>query len=390
VKKFFVYDDEKHNGEMYVNSLRRLDAVTSEFEVEPMSHRDFASQMEELQRRQMKLSQEDETLEDSCDLDKTSIFVIDYALLNVPGQVSFLTGERVAYLTRCFSNCSYIIGLNQFGQNTFDLTLTGHPESFADLNIGSKQLDNPGLWDGEKAAFRPWYWPQVPSYLKSFQERVDDVKSHPKDPICDLLGIKDIIRFFPRKVSEFLGDNPSEATFYDFVVKSGNGLQGRDRNANADMIGRIGAARVSKWLERLVFPGQDILVDAPHLASRCPSLLKGDHSLPETWNKTASFGSFKEVNLDHDAIEEFRFKKHMWLSRPAWLWGKLSEYRKIREISEPWKREETRYQFCEDMSGFLEKERCRDFVAESDSPYVRRFLRYFEDVEYRPKVRLFQ
>ena len=45
------------------------------------------------------------------------------------------TGERVAYIARCFSACGFIIALNQYnnqGQPIFDLTLPGHVNSFAD------------------------------------------------------------------------------------------------------------------------------------------------------------------------------------------------------------------------------------------------------------------
>jgi len=390
MKGVVVYDDVKHYGETYAESLRRLKVVTAEFDVECMSHEDFTKEMEELERRQMRARRKKTMVESPCRLDKTSVFVIDFDLLKPSDPKIFLTGEVVAYLVRCFSECSYIMGLNQYGHNAFDLTLRGHPESYADLNVGSRQLDNAGLWGGGTRGFRPWYWPQVPRYLESFQDRMNDVKKHVDDPICEVLGIKDVVKLLPRSVSEFIGGTPSRTTFRDFVARSGNGLRGRDKHADVDTIAKIGAARVSKWLERLVLPGQDILVDAPHLASRYPSLLEGDHSRLDTWNKTTDLGTFESLNLDHKAIEEFRFKKDMWLSRPAWFWQRLSECRKIKEVSEPWKREATKYVFCEDSSSFHERKYCREFVAESDSPYVRRFLRYFKDVDYRPKVRLFQ
>lgn len=154
------------------------------------------------------------------------------------------------------------------------------------------------------------------------------------------------------------------------------------------MIGRIAVTRISKWLERLILPGQDTLVDAPHLVSRYPSLLKEELTDIVTWNKTARFGSYIDLGLDHRKIEEFRFKKSCWLSRPTWFWRGLSECQKIKEVSAPWEKKSTDFAFCEDDSKFHKREECKEFIAESDSPYVQRFVFGFEDVDYRPKVRL--
>ncbi len=59
-------------------------------------------------------------------------------------------GHRLAYLARCYSDAKYIVVLNQFGENRFDLTLRGHPEAHADLHIGLRQATNAGLWRREE------------------------------------------------------------------------------------------------------------------------------------------------------------------------------------------------------------------------------------------------
>jgi len=378
----WIYDDERHLGEEYVKKLRKL-----KIEVVRMEDEEFTSAMEVLNARQSKLRRGKEWDDDSLKLDEASIFIIDFDLLKQFGK-SFLTGENVAYLTRCFSRCGLIVGY-RIGKNTFDLTLKGRPESYADLDIKSEELDNPGLWGEKRKEFRPWYWPQLRNYLDSFQKRIQDVMNNLNEPIFRVLGIpEDVARVFPRSVSEFIGgDDPVERTFREFVEKSGNGLQGRDKKATDEMVWKIGAARISKWLEQLVLPGQDILVDAPHLVSRYPSLLKGNPSNISTWNNTANFDTFKNLNLDYKKIEKFRFKKDYWLSKPAWFWNGVAGYQKIKEVSEPWARKETPYVVCEDSSRFRKREKCEEFVAESESPYVRRFVQKFDNVEYRPQVR---
>ena len=226
------------------------------------------------------------------------MFVIEYNLLDAPAGKGLVTGERVSYLARCFSECAFIIGVNQFGENPFDLTLRGHLESYADLNVGSVQLDNVGLWSDEKKGFRPWYWPVVPCSAESSRQRVRDVREHIDEPISKALGLESIMRAIPRSALGFLGKAPKNCTFRDFVLKSGNGIKGKYRNIGENAIANIAAARISKWLERLVLPGQDILVDAPHLVYRYPSLLQGDREAIDTWNRTTTFDSTGSRGID--------------------------------------------------------------------------------------------
>src|ERR1022692_1352153 len=121
--------------------------------------------------------------------DQIAIVVVDYELSTLFDEVD-LTGEEVAYLCRCYSGCGLIVGLNQYGANYFDLTLKGHPESFADLNIGSEQLSNKGLWKATwtgPVSFRPWSWPLLPQALDSFERRVTAIGSKLDSRILDHL-----------------------------------------------------------------------------------------------------------------------------------------------------------------------------------------------------------
>lgn len=393
-KNVLLYDDEIDLAKSYVDDIKKLKTVRKFFKVKHMESDEFKREMGVLRERQRKLRHPTRRRLDDVsfdlDLDNASIFIIDFDLVEQSDSNSFLTGEHVAYLARCFSKCGLILGYRA-GGNTFDLTLKGNLESYADLDIRSKDLGNPGLWGEKREKFRPWNWPHLLDFLGSFEKRVDDVirNNNLKKPICHLLGIpEEVVRTFPKSVSEFIGGDPAKTTFREFVENSGNGLQEKDKKAADEMVGRIGAARISKWLEQLVLPGQDILVDAPHLVYRYPSLLKGNPLNVNTWNKTAKFASFKNLGLDYSKIEKFRFKKYYWLSRPAWFWKGVSEYQKIVEVSEPWKKKTTVFAFCEDISSFYKRENCKEFDAELESPYVRRFVRYFPRVKYRPIERL--
>jgi len=270
--------------------------------------------------------------------------------------------------------------------------LKGNLRWYTDVDLNSDSFNNYALWVEGLRGFRPWYWPMLPFYLECFQRKIKDVMSNLNEPIHSVLGIPDeIVELMPKSVIEFIGDDPLQVTFKDFVEKSGNGLNVKDKRAidEDEILGRIAAARISKWLEWSVLQGQDILVDAPHLVSRYPSLLQGDLSNVNIWNRTATFEKFEQLGLKHEVIEDFRFKRDYWLSRPAWFWKKVSNDNRITEIAEPWKREITSYVFCEDSSCFYEREKCKEFKAELESPYDRRFILKFEDVDYEPKVRLY-
>lgn len=393
MRKIRIYDDTRRRGEKYANILRDLKGVRERFAVESINNEDFKKGFRILRERQRK-TRLGQQWDDESLFDRTTVLVIDYDLLKASIDTS-LTGENVAYLARCFSKCGFILGLNIdikiAGNNPFDLRLRGHPESFCDLNIGSGQLGNEGLWSGERNKFRPWHWPQIPNYLKSFEEMVSQAVEKLDDSISEVLEIKKIIETAPRSVTDFIGGDPIRTTLRKFVEKSGNGLRGRDENPPDEILGRIAAARLSKWLDRLVLTRQDLVIDAPHLVSRFPSLLKGNHSEISVWNKTTKFDRYDRLGLDHRIIERFRFRKKHWFSRPVWLWGDLSESNEIKEIREPWEREMVNYVFAEDSSSFHKREDCRIFSIKSDSPYNRRFIRYFreEKVDYQPRTRLF-
>jgi len=141
-----------------------------------------------------------------------------------------------------------------------------------------------------------------------------------------------------------------------------------------------------------VLSGQDVLVDAPHLVSRFPSLLMGDRNKAETWNKTVTLSGQKELGLDDEKINDFVFQTTHWLSRTAWLWNRVYKCKKIKEVDEPWKMEKAKFAFCEDSSTFEKLEDCKEYKASVDSPYNYRCIRAskFQGVDYAPKVYLVQ
>lgn len=387
-----IYDDEKRSGEQYLETLKESKYINKYFEeIKSIESREFLQELNLLKRRQLDLRDGESWTDESSLFDEISVFIIDYDLVKASDGGSFLTGENVSYYVRCFSKCRIIIGLNQFGTNNFDLSLKGNPESYADLNIGSEQLDNPGLWGGMTDGFRPWYWPDIPGHLSNLFNKTKDLEGNLDERIFDFFALpEEIIGILPRSVSEFIGEEPTKTTFREFLTESGNGLSRKDNNIDKmdeDIQALVTASRISKWLEQLVLPGQNILIDAPHLVQRYPSLLAGDHSNTETWNKTTTFEEPDKMGIDHEKIEDYQFKKNHWLSRPAWFLNGLINCQDIREVADPWTREPIEFVFCEDSSSFHRKEECLEFLAELESPYIRRHVRIFNGIDYTPRVR---
>ena len=398
-ENILIYDDEQPQTKAFRKNLMRglkKAKLDEEFAVKILDEDGLQDSIETLQARQEGIRDNSEFPNEPTQFDETSIFIIDYDLLKSKAG-GFFTGENIAYGVRCFSTCKLIVGLNQFGRNSFDLALKGHPESFADLNLGADQLDNPGLWRGDwgdlRRGFRPWYWPNLSDSLKAFDKRVKEVWENLDEPICGVLGFdSDVFRLLPRAVVQFIGKGegkePAETTFREFVTESGNGLRPKDKDIeDEDVMARVGAARISKWLEIFVLPEQDILVDAPHLVSRYPSLIDGDRKKIGTWNKTAQLVCHSELGLNCESIKPYRFNKDHWISRPVWFWDKLREHGQIKELTEPWLTAKPDWVFCEDASRFYRRNACREFLAETSSPFVRRFAKEFPNVDYQPRVR---
>jgi len=328
--------------------------------------------------------------------DSADILFLDYDLVQLTDEGGYAgtseSGERVAYLSRCYSRCGVIVTYNQFFYGrTFDLTLRGHLRSFADLNLSSDSMSNPGLWGDGYDGFRPWSWPLLLDSCSRLQRCTDILAAHSDSPILDLLGLTTgpAYNVLTRELLEFLSVTgpPEKADVNQFVHLSGNGLKIKDQLWEPRAAFRIASARISKWLERAVLPGQNILVDAPHLIDRFPSLAQGEAG-EASWNKACALeNSASDLGIDNSLVEHAQFPSPDWLSRKTWIWPLLARNDAIREVSDPWAHPEESLAFCEDASRFHRRDTVREFIAEMSSEFARRYVRVFEDVKYEPAIR---
>jgi hypothetical protein len=196
-------------------------------------------------------------------------------------------------------------------------------------------------------------------------------------PILRVLGLLDdtVFPHFTRSQLRFLSrEDPRKVSFAEFVDDSDAALRGKDVQNDLAARHRIAAARIHKWLERMVLPRQDLLIDAPHLVSRYPSLVGSDPADLLAWQSTTvvcGVGAGPPADLP---VEKGRFDWQTWLSRPAWIWPHVQADESIKEVIDPWGERFSEYRFCEDVSAFAPVDQTRDFTADSSSTWSTRWV----------------
>ena len=123
------------------------------------------------------------------------------------------------------------------GQPLFDLTLCGHPRSFADLNLGFKELLNRGLWMNKWNGYRPWHWPLMPDAIDYFEQRITKLaKVGLEVSIFDHLELPHKLpSVMPIEVLQWFAtwrikvEDVAKVTFAELLMKSQRGLEVKDQ-----------------------------------------------------------------------------------------------------------------------------------------------------------------
>ena len=320
-------------------------------------------------------------------LDTAEILVLDYRLADLYGRDGFMTGEDLAALARRYSRAGPIVSVNRFGERSFDLRLRPGSETWAEISLAHDDLQNPRLWSAEaNGEYRPWGWPSLEHLPELFNRRVDHALKHFDSPVAESLGIsKTQMDLMPRNVSESLGDNPFHITFEQVALQ--RAFQSpRVPKPSRPQIARVAAAEVGKWLSDQVLPSQEILIDAPHLAARYPSLVTGARTQAHL-SQLAGLSAEADLPLEATSIKNSRFRPGFWLDRPAWWTERVLEDRQLAENRRPWDRKPLKYRFAEDTSAFHQPSECRPFQAVG--MFGERYVRIPDTgIKYRPANRL--
>ena len=323
----------------------------------------------------------DDIVIESTDVDDADIVVVDYDLLRY-SETGDTTGSRLAYLLRCFTRCGLIVVLNEYGTNSFDMSLRSPSQDFADLHLGATQIGNPGLWTNSFEGYRPWHWPVLPHARENFEKCVKDVHENLDQPILDFFGFERFIDWLPKQAYEFfLGKDPIDSVRFDSLVKqTRGGIEPKDELLS-EYAERVAAARLIALLNGLILPEQSLLVDAPHLVSRFPSLIRENSQDIRHWNRLCDPLCDEIDDLLNDTLKRQRFKNRHWLWKPAWYWPDILRDEDITEVIDPWTVEEVDWVFCENVSRFIPEEFADGFRADVMPPFNKRFVLKRESTE---------
>jgi hypothetical protein len=381
--KLLIADDLPARLDEWVRRLGDVPEVQAHFKIDRLEPGELQDALDELERRRRADRSGKDREDEQCRFDDAELLIVDYDLTELERHSSE-TGVGLAYLARCFSDCGYIVALNQFGENPFDLSGLGDYSGFADLDLGGSQLSNPGLWDpGAKwPEFRPWAWPLLTREVARL-ERLTQLVSEAGlgAQVLGVLGLDDQMAtaLTPESAVHLGAPDIRDATFANMLAEPGMGLRIGDRISRESREHRAAAARATQWLERWILGAQDRLVDAPHLALNYPSQLTGE--LQDTVRSAVEADA---TGLQPALLDSHRYEPSDWLTRPAWWATSLAVDERLPEVDDPWGREELDLVFCEDASSFL---RAADAIAfRTDVPAANRlrYARRFDGVDYRP------
>ena len=402
-----VCDDDAERVGAWADRIRQVAEAAAAFEIQPLAPHTFADAFRGLLERKAsartrQAPPNDQKISDALSLiDVADVLVIDYDLtpdagrtpdpVDDPDTLEELigkTGEEFAYLARCFSTAAAIVVVNQKVQRrVFDLTLQQFAESFANVNVTARYLESRALWTGSDGDFRPWSWPRLvdlPRVVRQTWGLASDLDL----PVLKALGLNDDqhLYAFTQPQLDLFGDDPLSATFRDLATQSDYGLNAKDRGADVDdpALQRVAAAAVSRWLEWRVVPGQNVLVDAPHLAQRYPRLLRGDLADLSVWNDAADLS--KGDVLDPELVARATIPASAWTSRAVWSLPKIMELGSSLLTRAP--NGGSSLVFCEDTSRFVELDQATEIEIAVPTPYFQRFVEIVDDVDYTPRRRI--
>jgi hypothetical protein len=399
-------DDEVRGRDDWAARIEMAIGTTLDVEVQVLGTYELAAAIESLEQRSVAARANEPgriAYDDAASvIDAADILVIDYDLTPDSNtlaesdverekviwvELRAQTAETVAYLSRCYSRCGSIVIVNHdFKVRTFDTTFLKFVDSWADFNISQDELGQTELWRGEGSGFKPWSWLTPFDARDLFHRRIEQV---------DLdAGVLSSLGFLPIEDSgldsrqlDALGDEPDIITFRTVARAPDLGLAGRDIPIDDGALRRIAAAGIGRWLDRVVMTAQNVLVDAPHLFYRLPSMLPGGATEEKSWNEALQF-NVSQLEAANVALVGKQVEACKWFSRPTWFWPKLRSDETIPEVATPWSSRSYRWTFAEDVSRFIDISVAAEVDTDLPGPYSRRFVARLDDVQYRPRQRI--
>lgn len=326
------------------------------------------------------------------------------------------TAESIAGYVRAFGDVPYIVSLNKNRQVDFDLRhLVGDHQTQADLAVNTRHLSNLALWTGNPGdaadGFLPWYWPALNDVADRRRAQIRFVESRLDSRILESMA-------FPATASESLSRQAEGAlspetvstyrvTFSKFFVAACRSLpiradrkklaeEARTNDRARDIVSRVVAGELDRWLRRSILAPQDVLVDLPHLLMRMPFLLGPGADNVDRWNeillvKEPPYGLSTAIYETH--LRDAGFSHGIWTESPCFWWRTLKSDAELNRMFFGDDSQWADVVFCEDLSRFTPSDnavgsRPLEFPAEVEGMWNRRHVACLKRRHYSPKSRL--
>lgn len=367
--KILILDDETPRAKSWKNKIEKY----GEFNVTVPEPDEVSSIIADLHAK--RLESRKDAYHASVVFDGYELVMVDYDLLGletVGGGSAWSTGAEVAYAGRLMCNVGPIIVINQFGTNSFDLTMSRTMSSYADLDVGSEQVAESSLWCAhEFTGFRPWHWPDLVSECDRFSKMHEFVLENIDSPITDVLGFKVSDMESPRFIGhEFLGylgiEGSEEVTFRQLLTVRRNirvfNILEKDlpllKNMDDRSLARVCSVVISHWIEKVVLPSQEVVADLPHLVPQIPWVLLG-YEDEKNWQKLCGLNKNEGVA---PALSRFEFFPGFMFSRPV-FWAEEAKLA-LDGQGEFNMHNMPSLRFCEDVSSFVSGEIAQSFPSD--------------------------
>ena len=400
--RVMLLDDEPEIAKEWISQVKEALGENSGYEILPMpTSEDVQHAVREVLDRRLAARKPKPRADKECFFDDLDALIVDYDLIHIDHDAGRYTGEGIGRLVRAFTNCPFVVVLNQFAEADFDLTQRGNPRSHADLNVNANLLTNQALWceDHAQDGFCPWHWASIRSETERVKTCASKVRELGKSaPLLESMGFRpeEVKHLSDEAIGYFAplaktADDCLTVTAESLLDENSFSIEPKDAPgvmAHDFRWASVVASRLTKWLDRSVVGRRDFLLSTPLLAARFPFLVPEDFR-PDLnrWNELAS--PKRPKWFAPELPDDVWIGGGEWLLRDCVVLPRLLALDGFEEkISNFDFASAPDFVFLEDASRFDLYENATPFKSQLNNQHDNRYIHLFNDIKYAPRRRL--